>query len=152
MQSTISMKEMRDLQLIRKNLSVLPDPLSGKSIITLDFPFLGHVYTTHKAEFSNQRAARTATVTLLKRLKKEKLVQQFHEEMVKSFELGHIEILSKQEAESVLKNTHSFANLNYALKPDNISHPCRPVCNSSAYHKNGSTNSICAQGPKCCFL
>ena len=68
--------------------------------------------------------------------------------MVKSFEIGHLEILSKQEAENVLKTTHNFAHLNYALKTGSISHPCRPVCNSSAFHKSGSTNSICAQGPK----
>ena len=130
--SPISMKEMRDLQLIRKSLTVLPDPLTGKNFISIDFPFLVDVHTTHKPEFSNQRAARTATVTLFKRLRKEKLVQQFHEEMVKSIHLGHIEVLSTKEAESVLSNTHSFANLNYALKPDSASHPCRPVYNSSA--------------------
>lgn len=146
--SPISMKEQRDLQLIRENLSVLPDPLTGKNFIRLDFPFLVDVHKTHKPEFSNQRAAKMATVTLFKRLRKENLIQTFHDEMVKSFELGHLEILSKQEAEDVLKSTHSFANLNYALKTDSISHPCRPVCNSSAFHKSGSTNSICAQGPK----
>ena len=47
--SPISMKEQRDLQLIRKNLSVLPDPLTGKHFITLDFPFLVDVHKTHKA-------------------------------------------------------------------------------------------------------
>ena len=71
-------------------------------------------------------------------------MEEFHNEMLKSINLGHFKILSNDEKTEVMSRPHNFIFLNYVRK---LNKSIRPVSNSSCPHRSGSLNSNCLSGP-----
>ena len=89
---------------------------------------------------------RAASKSLFKKLKKKKLLTDFHAQMLKSIKEGHVKMLSVEEGRKLLKECHAFSGINYATKLASTTHKLRLVTNSSSSHPNGSLNSHTPKG------
>ena len=139
--------KMNELKSIGGSLSVQPHPTSKGIIILCDYPFLGDVSQLYLPAMSNRKGAMRTTASLFAKLHKRGLASKFHDEIEKSINDGHIEILTSQRESEILSQSHCFAFLNYAKKASSSSQKIRPVSNTSAPHESGSINSRLPKGP-----
>ena len=58
--------------------------------------------------------------SLYQKLKNKKLLEAFHEQFTKSIKEGHMEMLTPEQAEVVLRLAHCFSGVNYQMKPSLI--------------------------------
>ena len=145
--SQVSLQEMKEIQLMTRNLWVQSDPLNPlSSIIKVHYPLDAPIEDLFPPSKSNATGLKKATISLYKKLKKKNLLDEFDEQIRKSIRESHIEILTPEQTAEVLAQPHNFAGINFQLKPSSKSHGVRVVTNSSTWHPNGSLNSHCPRG------
>ena len=141
--SSLSIKDLEELEILTKCISVI-DTKEGKRIL-VTYPLQENALEYFSAKNTNREAARINTIRLYERLKKNKLLDSYHEEMMKSLERGHI---SFYDAYHPKMEPQLFIFQNYSLKDDSTSQACRPVSNSGTKNKSGhDLNSMTIAGP-----
>ena len=98
------------------------------------YPLDGPVNKLYPPSASNSLQYKSATKSLVRKLKKKGLLEDFHAQMVKSVKKDHCVKLLKEEAEEMQKKNHCFSGINYARKAGSESHKLRLVTNSSSNH------------------
>ena len=141
------MQELAELELIKNCISVKEDPVTHQLFVEASYPFIGDIENLYSSDKSNFGGAVSTTRALFKKLHKVGRAQDFHAEIVKSINEGHMKLLSKTEGEEMMKSFHCFSFLNYQLKDSSSSQKVRPVTNSSSNHISGSVNARTPRGP-----
>ena len=142
-----SIEEVRQMHLLEQSIWVkklLGSP--GMYYIVVRYPLDGPVSQLYGPQYSNSESHKNATRALYKRFVRKGILTDFHCQVTKSIDDGHIELLDPEETTKVLNSIHCFSGINYQEKPKSGSHKLRMVTNSSSHHKNGSLNSHCPKG------
>ena len=141
--SDASIQDLEELEIIRANMQKIPDPEDpSKFFIKFDYVFKDDPRKLYSPELSNGYLAKMSALRLRKRLLKEKLMDSFHQEMIKSINHGHFAEVEGKFKEQINKTgVVNFINFNYVIKLSSLSQSCRPVSDSTAYHKSGNLNS-----------
>ena len=133
--SQLSLVEMQELKIFSDNLWVEQVPgKPGFIRIRVDYPLNDKIETLYAPEKSSSSQQKRSTKALFRKLEKAGLTAQFHEQITKSVEDGHIEILSNRDAEIILQRHHCFSGINYQCKASSKTQKLRGVTNSSSYH------------------
>ena len=87
--------DLKQLKIIRESIKLIPAPApeSGERIL-VDYPFTVNIDEAFHYSNSNINIARKNSERLRQRLMKINMHQVFHEEMLKTLEQGHIEIVN----------------------------------------------------------
>ena len=146
--SDVSLKDLEQLNVLKANLKTIPDPEDDtKFLIYFNYVFTKPVKELYAPQHSNAYLARKSALRLRQRLIKEKLLDSFHAEMLKSIKHGHFaEIEGDLAEEFETLQVLNYINFNYVVKPSSLSQSCRPISDSTAYHKNGCLNSNLVAG------
>ena len=91
-------------------------------------------------EKTNMYTVKRETERLIKKLKKESLLEAFNKNIVDSREKGFLIKLTKKEEEDLKKQAHYFVSLNYACNPHSKTTPVRPVTDTSRQLKGTTTS------------
>ena len=145
--SSASVQELAELELIRNCISVKEDPVTHQMFVEASYPFIGDIETLYSSSKSNYSGAIATSSQLFKKLHKVGKAEEFHAEILKSIDENHMKLLTKSEGEEMMKSFHCFSFLNYQLKDSSSSQKCRPVTNSSSNHVSGSVNARTPRGP-----
>ena len=141
-----SIKEIQEMATLWETMTIIQNPLFPQNnemkVIMCHYPLDGPVNELYPPSASNSLQYKSATKSLVRKLKKKGLLEDFHAQMVKSVKEDHCVMLSKEEAKEMLKKNHCFSCINYARKAGSISHKLRLVTNSSSNHVNGSLNTV----------
>ena len=146
--SDVSLKDLEQHNVLKANLKTIPDPADDeKFLIYYNYVFTKPVKEIYAPQHSNAYLARKSASRLRLRLIKEKLLDSFHAEMVKSIGHGHFGYIEGELAKDFESlQALNYINFNYVVKPSSLSQSCRPVSDSTAYHKNGCLNSNLVAG------
>ena len=108
---------MKELKILSEHMWVEPCPLDPRiSRIWVDYPLNGDINTLYRPDLSNSGQMLNQSKALFRKLKKAGLAEAFQEQMVKSVNEGHMEILSKEEAAAALAGPHGFSGINFQCK------------------------------------
>ena len=143
--SEISLNELKQLEIIRNSIKVIPNPDGEGKRLLCDYPFSLDPEVAFSAKYSNHDIARKNTERLRERVIKLGLGDAFHQEMQKIVEQGH----AREVPDFTLENypVHQFNFINYVQK-QSISQPIRPVSNSASRNKRGNDiNTATLAGP-----
>ena len=114
--SNASIQELAELELIRNCITVKKNPVTNQDYVEASYPFIGNLEILYSPEKSNYNGAVSTTRSLFKKLHKIGRAEDFHTEIEKSNSEGHMQLLSKEEGEEVMKKFHCFSFLNFQLK------------------------------------
>ena len=123
---------MQELKILSQNIWVEEDPKKpGFNRIVVDYPLNDKVEVLYAASKRNSSQQKKSTIALFRKLQKAGLTDQFHEQITKSIEDGHIEVLSARQAEQVLSRPHCFSGINFHCKQSSKSQKLRVVTAST---------------------
>ena len=141
--SSLSIQDLEELELLTKCISVI-ETEEGKRIM-VRYPLKDKALQYFSWQNSNREAAKINTIKLRERLIKNKVLEVYHEEMMKSLERKHISIF---DAYHPRLSPQLFLFQNFVLKESSVSQGCRPVCNSGTKNRSGQDlNSMTCAGP-----
>ena len=131
-----SIKEIQETGLLWDNMSIIQNPFypndKTKKVILCHYPLDGPVNELYPPSASNSNQYKSATKSLVRKLKKKGLLDDFHAQMVKSAKEDHAVMLTKEEAKEMLAKNHCFSRINYTTKAGSTSHKIILVTNSSS--------------------
>ena len=111
----------------------------------VSYPLKENALQYFSYQYTNREAAKLNTTRLRERLLKQKLLDTYHEEMMKSIERKHISIFDGYHFKL---SPQLFLFQNFVLKENSSSQGCRPVCNSGTKNRSGhDLNSMTVTGP-----
>ena len=141
--SEASIRDLEELAIIKANMRKIIDPENPeKFYIFFDYVFKNNPKDLYAPQHTNKYLGKKSALRLRQRLLKEGMMDIFHAEMLKSINREHF-----AEVTGDLKKTFDklqiecYINFNYVVKTSSLSQACRPVSDSTAYHKNGDLNS-----------
>ena len=141
--SSLSIQDLEELEILTKSISVI-ETKEGKRIM-VSYPLKDKALQYFSWQNSNREAARINAIKLRERLIKNKVLESYHEEMMKSLERNHISIF---ESYSPHLSPQLFLFQNFVLKESSVSQGCRPVCNSGTKNRSGhDLNNMTIAGP-----
>ena len=143
--SEMSLNELKQLEIIRNSIKVIPNPDGEGKRLLCDYPFSLDPEVAFSSKYSNHDIARKNTERLRERVIKLGLGDAFHQEMQKIVEQGH----AREVTDFSLENypVHQFNFINYVQK-QSVSQPIRPVSNSASRNKRGNDiNTATLAGP-----
>ena len=115
-----SLREVEETALIWKNMKVIQDPnfpnVKSRKVILIHYALDAPIEQLFPPSHSNSVQYRAASKSLFKKLKKKKLLNDFHAQMVKSINEGHVKMLSVADGRKLLKECHVFSGINYTTK------------------------------------
>ena len=138
-----SIKDLEELAIIKANMKKVTDPEDpNKFYIFFDYVFREDPKILYAPQHTNKFLGKKSALRLRQRLLKEGLMDMFHAEMEKSIKRGHFaEVTGQLKKRFDALQIENYINFNYVLKSSSLSQACRPVSDSTAYHKNGDLNS-----------
>ena len=141
--SEASLKDLEELEIIKQNMRKVPDPADeSRFYIMCDYVFKDKPQKLYAPSLTNRDFAKRSAIRLRNRLIKENLVEPFHKEMLKSINNGHfVEVSGDVKKLFDTIGVECFICFNYVIKQTSLTQGCRPVSDSTAYHKSGDLNS-----------
>ena len=138
-----SIKDLEELAIIKANLKKIEDPENpDKFYIFFDYVFRDDPKVIYAPQHTNKYLGQKSALRLRKRLLSENLMDKFHAEMLKSLNREHFaEVTGDLKKKFDKLGVENYINFNFVLKSTSLSQACRPVSDSTAYHKNGDLNS-----------
>ena len=121
----------------------------GTKIVVIDYAFKDDIdpKDIYPPVLANKEMAKKASLNLRKKLEKENILLQFHDQIQEAKSLEHMELLSPERLKALDKLPVSYQLINYVKKDTSATTKLRVVTNSSINRINGSLNSNLMIGP-----
>ena len=115
--SQSSLVDMKELKLLSEHMWIERCPVDpGVSRIWVNYPLNGDIQDLYRPGLSNSNQMLCQSKALFKKLKKAGLADAFQEQMDKSVNEGHMEILSEEEARAALSGPTAFHESIFRLR------------------------------------
>ena len=124
---------MQELKILCQNIWVEVDPKRpGYHRVVVDYTLNDKEEELYAADKSNSSQQKKTSIALFTKQQKAGLTDQFQEQITKSIEDGHIEVLSATQAEQVQSRPHYFSGINFHCKQSSKLQKLCVVINSSS--------------------
>lgn len=137
--TSLSLTEKENLHKIQNNMWDEVSPLDpNKRIVMCKYLLKKPASVLYDTKFSNYELALNNSKRLYTKLKKNNLLERFHNIFKEELDLGYYDIIEPEDLDPALPVY--FSSINYVLVVTNVKDKLRPINNCSAYHRNGSLN------------
>ena len=108
---------------------------NGKDVVKYQFDLISSGSKTKEEIFSpeksNMKRVLKETERLIKKLKKENLLEAFDKNIQETIQKGYLIKLSAEEIKNLKKEPHHYVSLNYAVNEHSKTTPVRPITDTS---------------------
>ena len=137
--TSLSLTEKENLKRIQENMWEEVSPVEPtRKIVMCKYLLKEPAEILYHPKFSNYNIALNSSNRLYIKLKKNGLLERFHQIFKEELDLDYYDLIDPSEMDPTAPVY--FSSINYVLVVTNVKNKLRPINNCSAYHRNGSLN------------
>ena len=137
--TSLSLTEKENLRKIQDNMWDEESPVDpNKKIVMCKYLLRQPAEKIYDSKFSNYGLALGNSERLYIKLKKNNLLERFHNIFKEELDLGYYDIIEPADLDPAIPVY--FSSINYVLVVTNVKDKLRPINNCSFHHRNGSLN------------